>query len=80
MKHNFSIIRNGYNVKRGPLKKHKIIPLNLILKIEKQYLKALPPFKTVNCAGNTTSSLVGWGIFSEDEEERNNLVRHYTKR
>ena len=52
----------------------------LILKIEKQYLKALPPFKTVNCAGNTTSSLVGWGIFSEDEEERNNLVRHYTKR
>lgn len=45
MKHTFSIKRNGYDVKRGPLKKHKIIPLNLILKVEKQYLKALPPNK-----------------------------------
>ena len=50
MKHNFSIKRNGYSVKRGPLKKHKIILLNLILKIEKQYLKVLPPLKTVNCS------------------------------
>lgn len=43
MKHNFFIKRNGYYVKRGPLKKHEITPLNLIFKVEKHYLKALPP-------------------------------------
>lgn len=48
MKHNFFIKRNGYNVKRGPLKKHKIIPLNLILKVEKQYLKAFPSSKKLS--------------------------------
>lgn len=60
MKHNFSITRNGYNVKKGPLTKHKIIPLNLILKIEKQYLKALPPFKIVNCSRKITFRSLGW--------------------
>lgn len=48
MKHNFFIKRNGYNVKRGPLKKHKIIPLNLILKVEKllkTFIKDFPPSK-----------------------------------
>lgn len=45
MKCNFFVKRNGYYVKRGPLKKHKITPLNLILKVEKHYLKALLPSK-----------------------------------
>lgn len=48
MKDKFFIKRKGYYVERGPLKKNKIIPLNLKVRVEKHDLKALPPFKTLS--------------------------------
>lgn len=72
MKHNFFIKRNGYYVKRRPLKKHEITPLNLILKVEKHYLKALPPFKNVSYSRKYLP--VCQVILSQNEEARNKLA------